>query len=107
MPLQSHSPYNKDRTTYHTTFCEMPFPHTFPALASSSKKILPSVTLACSYPLIKRCFDPFWDRHGADVPALADQVYHRPVPLAHLDFIQLQADQLRSCGNHNRTAWPA
>ncbi|MGA9308148.1 MAG: hypothetical protein WBW31_22310 [Candidatus Sulfotelmatobacter sp.] len=28
--------------------------------------------------------------------ALADQVYHCPVPLAHLDLIQLQADQLRS-----------
>ena len=44
-----------------------------------------------SYPLIKRCFDPFWDRHGADVAALADQVYYRPMALAHLDLIQLQA----------------
>ena len=30
---------------YHTTFCEMPFPHTFPALATA-RKILPSVTPA-------------------------------------------------------------
>ena len=32
-------------TTYHTTFCEIPFPHTFPALATA-RKILPSVTPA-------------------------------------------------------------
>ena len=43
----------------------------------------------CSYPLIERCFDPFWNGHGADVTALTDEVYDRPVPLAHLDFIQL------------------
>jgi hypothetical protein len=29
-------------TTYHTTFCEMPFPHTFPILATA-RNILPSV----------------------------------------------------------------
>ena len=37
----------QDRTTYHTTFCEMPVPHTFPVLATP-RKILPSVTLAAS-----------------------------------------------------------
>jgi hypothetical protein len=31
----------------HTTFCEMPAPHTFPVLATP-RKILPSVTLAAS-----------------------------------------------------------
>jgi hypothetical protein len=31
-------------TTYHTTFCEVPFPHTFPVLATA-RKIFPSVTL--------------------------------------------------------------
>src|SRR5579872_3317960 len=50
----------------------------------------------CSCPLIKRGFAPLWDRHGADVAALADQVNHCPVSLAHLDLVQLQADQLRS-----------
>jgi hypothetical protein len=40
--------------------------------------------------------DPLWDGHRADVAALADQVYHRPVPLAHLDFTQLQAHKFRS-----------
>jgi len=43
----------------------------------------------CSYPLIECRFHPLWNGHRADVAALADQVYHRPVPLAHLDFIQL------------------
>ena len=49
-----------------------------------------------SYPLIERSFDPLGNGHGADVPALADQVYHRPVPLTHLDLIQLHADKFRS-----------
>ena len=50
----------------------------------------------CYYPLIECRFDPFWNGHGADVAALADQVHHCPVPLAHLDFIQLQAHKFRS-----------
>ena len=45
--------------------------------------------LGCDYPLIECRFDPFWNRHGADVAALADQIHHRPVLLAHLDLIQL------------------
>jgi hypothetical protein len=32
-------------TTYQTTFCEMPLPHTFPSLATA-RKILPSLTPA-------------------------------------------------------------
>jgi hypothetical protein len=43
----------------------------------------------CSYPLIKCCLDPLWNRNGADVAALADQVYHCPVTLSHLHFVQL------------------
>ena len=43
----------------------------------------------CGGPLIERHFHPFWNRHGADVSTLPDQVHHRPVPLAHLDLIQL------------------
>ncbi len=50
----------------------------------------------CSGPLIKRRFHPFWDGHGADVPTLADQVHHCPVPLTDLDLVQLQPDQLGS-----------
>lgn len=34
-------------TTYHTTFCEMPLPHTVPVLATA-RKILPSVTPAAT-----------------------------------------------------------
>src|SRR5208282_2910577 len=52
--------------------------------------------LGCYYPLIECRFGPLWNGHRADVAALADQVYHRPVPLAHLDFIQLQAHKFRS-----------
>jgi len=43
----------------------------------------------CGRPLIESRFHPFWNGHGADVAALADQVHHRPVPLSHLDFIQV------------------
>jgi hypothetical protein len=50
----------------------------------------------CDRPLIERGFDPFWNGHGADVPALANQVHHCPVPLAHLDLVQLQTDKFRS-----------
>src|ERR1700730_8247215 len=52
--------------------------------------------LGCHYPLIECRFDPLWNGHRPDVAALTDQVYHRPVPLAHLDFIQLQAHKFRS-----------
>src|SRR6202140_943998 len=50
----------------------------------------------CRRPLIERSFDPLWNGHGANVSALPNQVHHGPVPLAHLDFIQLQADKFRS-----------
>ena len=43
----------------------------------------------CSCPLIERCLDPFWNWDSTDVAALANQIHHRPVPLAHLDLIQL------------------
>ena len=42
----------------------------------------------CGRPLIECSFDPSWNGDGADMSALADQVHHCPVPLAHLDFIQ-------------------
>jgi hypothetical protein len=41
----------------------------------------------CSCPVIERRFYPFWDGDGADVAALADQVHHCPVALAHLNLI--------------------
>jgi hypothetical protein len=50
----------------------------------------------CSCPLIEGYFDPLWNGHGADMAALAHEVHYRPVPLAHLYLIQLQADQFRS-----------
>jgi len=48
----------------------------------------------CSGPLIESCFYPCWNWDSADVAALALQIDHGPVALAHLDLIQLQADQL-------------
>jgi hypothetical protein len=43
-------------------------------------------------PLIERGFDPFGNGNGANVAALADQIDHRPVPLADLDLMHLQTD---------------
>jgi hypothetical protein len=51
--------------------------------------------LGCYDPLIECRFDPLWNRHRADVATLTDQVYHGPVPLTNLDFIQLQANKFR------------
>ena len=45
----------------------------------------------CCRPLIERGFDPLWNGHRPNVPALADQVYDCPVTLAHLHLIQFQA----------------
>ena len=50
----------------------------------------------CHYPLIKCRLDPLRNRHGADVTALANQVYDCPVTLAHLHPIHFQAHQFRS-----------
>jgi hypothetical protein len=58
------------------------------------------VAPGCSCPLIEGYFDPLWNGHGADVSALAHKVHYRPVPLAHLYLIQLQADQFRSAKPH-------
>ena len=30
----------------------------------------------CSYPMIERCFNPIWNRNGADVAALSDPLRH-------------------------------
>jgi hypothetical protein len=43
----------------------------------------------CPRPLIERGFNPTWNGNGADVVTLADEIHHRPVPLAHLDVVQL------------------
>ena len=46
--------------------------------------------------MVEGRFDPVRNGNGADVTTLTNQINHRPVPLAHLDFIQLQAHQFRS-----------
>ena len=43
----------------------------------------------CYRPLIECRFDPFWNRHGADVATLTNEIHHCPVTLTHLDLIQL------------------
>jgi hypothetical protein len=48
-----------------------------------------------SGPLIESGFHPAWNGNRADVATLADQIHHGPVPLTHLDVIQLQAHKFR------------
>src|ERR1019366_6560323 len=45
-------------TTYQTTFCEIPLPHTFPILATA-RKILPSVTFAARVHWWRAALTPF------------------------------------------------
>jgi hypothetical protein len=45
--------------------------------------------------LVESGFDPCGNGHRADVATLANQINHGPVSLAHLDVIQLQANQFR------------
>jgi hypothetical protein len=48
------------------------------------------------HPLIERRLNPRWNRHGTNVATLTYQVHDGPMTLAHLDLVQLQADQLGS-----------
>ena len=47
-------------------------------------------------PLVERGFDPVRNRHGADVATFANQINHGPVPLSHLNFVQIQSHEFRS-----------
>jgi hypothetical protein len=49
-----------------------------------------------SCPLVESGFDPVRDRYRANVATFANQINHGPVPLPHLDVVQLQAHQFRS-----------
>src|SRR5215469_17441044 len=46
-------------------------------------------------PLVESDFDPVRNGHGPNVATFADQIDHGPVSLAHLDVVQLQANQFR------------
>jgi len=84
----------QDRTTYHTDILRNALAPYRSRPGDCPKDL--SFDNACGcHPLIERGFDPFWNQHGANVATLADQVYHCPVPLAHLDFVQLQSHQFR------------
>src|SRR6266849_8352631 len=61
----------------------------------------------CYCPLIECHFHPFWNGHGADVAALADQIYHRPVPLPASGFHPTPVPQVPICEIRNQTARPA
>src|ERR1700675_226935 len=50
----------------------------------------------CRRPLIERGFRPIVEWARCECVRLPNQAHHCPVPLAHLDFIQLQADKFRS-----------
>ncbi len=81
-------------TTYQTTFCERPLPHTFPRLATARKIFLTNP--GGSSPLIESGFDPVRKWHRTNVATFANQIHNRPVSLAHLDVVPLQTDQFRS-----------
>jgi hypothetical protein len=49
-----------------------------------------------SCPLVQSDLDPCGDGHSADVAAFADQIHHGPVALAHLNVVEVQANQFRS-----------
>lgn len=48
-----------------------------------------------SCPLIESDFHPVRNRHRANVAAFANQINNGPVSLAHLDVVQIQANQFR------------
>jgi hypothetical protein len=50
---------------------------------------LRDIRSAC--PVVESGFDPARNRHDANVATLPNEINHGPVPLAHLDLIQLQA----------------
>src|SRR5713101_6284968 len=81
-------------TTYQTTFCERPLPHTFPRLATA-RKILPSQTPAARVHCSRAAFTQFGMGTVRMWPTFANQINNGPVSLAHLDVVQLQTDQFR------------
>ena len=75
----------------HHVLGDTPAPH-FASLADGTK-YPPVRDLRSRGPQIERLFGPLRNRHGANVPALADQIHDRPVALAGLDLVSLQAGQ--------------
>jgi len=48
-----------------------------------------------SCPVVESGFDPVRNGHGPNVATFVDQINHSPVSVAHLDVVQLQANQFR------------
>ncbi len=68
-------------------------PHLSPS-GDWSEDFAPTNPIA-SCPLIESHFHPVWNGHRTNVAAFANQINNGPVPLAHLDVVQLQANQFR------------
>src|SRR5215467_3331046 len=49
-----------------------------------------------SNPLVQSGLDPCRDGNRAYMATLADQINHSPMPLSHLDVVEVQANQFRS-----------
>jgi hypothetical protein len=70
---------------------------TAPHLSQSGhrSKDLSLVHPSGSCPLIESSLYPFGDGYSPNVATFANQIDHGPVSLAHLDVVQLQANQFR------------
>ena len=66
-------------------------PHLSPSRDRSEDFALRDI--GCAYPLVESGFDPVRNGHGANVATFANQINHCPVPLAHLNFVQLQSHE--------------
>src|SRR5215469_8276942 len=69
-------------------------PHLSQSGDRSKDSALANPSGSCS--LVESSFDPVRNGHGANVATFAKQINHGPVSLAHLDVVQLQANQFRS-----------
>src|SRR5689334_3796208 len=83
------------RTTYQTTFSEIPEPQTLPLLATA-RNIFPFVTPAAEIHSSSACLAHLRNGNGANVSTLTDQIDYGPVPLAGLNVISLRSGQFRS-----------
>jgi hypothetical protein len=59
-------------------------------------KDFPFAQASGSCPLVQSGLDPCRNGNRANVAAFADQINHCPVPLAHLNVVELQTNQFRS-----------
>ena len=80
------------RTTSHSTFGDMPSPHTRPALLIA-RNTATCVILAAAVHAIDVLLDPGWDGHRSPMSAFADEIRNHRVLLALLNRLELQGQQ--------------